>query len=112
MKISIWNVEATIDIIPTQRVFSLILAPDILCDICYTQKIEVNSHFWMKNTMDNETVKTIELSFEEYLIKHLKEIRGMNSFWDINRLEWLTRYVRKWKNELTVLGKEVNPVDK
>lgn len=65
----------------------------LLSDMAWTNRIEVNSHFWIKNLayggLKREDIKVIRLRLDDYIKRHVQEIRGMNAFWDLGRIEFL-----------------------
>lgn len=62
-----------------------------LCDCAWTNKKDMRKHHWYKEGNPIE----LEMTFKEYLILHLREIKGMNFFWTDGR----EAFVAKW-NEL------------
>jgi len=70
--------------------------PNLLCDSCWTDKAGVMKHFWHKYHK-REELEFLEMTFGQYIKKHFKEIRGMNSFWDLGRIKFLNHYNSKWK---------------
>jgi len=100
MLIGIWHSkEEYINLHPDTIIYTMRLTNDwvqnCLCDICWTNKEEVMKHFWNEYHFKEE-LKYIIMPFRKYIEMHFKEIRGMNPFWDIGRMEFLEKYNEKW----------------
>lgn len=68
---------------------------NLLCDTCWLTPEGVKSHFWSDRKY-GEVLKYIKMPFHKYIQRNKKEIRGMNFFWDIGRMEFISKYSIKW----------------
>lgn len=99
MRISCWRAKQDVTKLdPKIIVYTWILHDDslgdILCDTAWSTQLESHEHFWYGQQM---RISPLTLSLEEYIKRHFEEIRGMNPFWDLGRLEFLDKWNQYWK---------------
>jgi hypothetical protein len=99
MLISIWNPKEEFLINPDTIVYTMIYhspdAGDLWCDICWTEEQELKTHFWYGLYNRLNKLSYYNMRFGKYVKIHFQEIHGMNPFWDIGRMEFLTKYSEK-----------------
>lgn len=96
-----WRKETAEWIKPDTTVYAVFLTsntfPDgLMGDKAYLSEDDAKSHHWIRrpSKREKETVEIKSMPFSEYLTEHLKE-RGMNPFFDLGRLEFLSAYNAK-----------------
>lgn len=79
----------------------------VLCDYAYTNESAMKLHWWCGD--EDIEKKFYKMPFIDYMQRHCNEIRGMNSFYEVGRLETLKLYAEKWEQEIvTARQKESN----
>jgi hypothetical protein len=99
MLINIWHPkEEYINISPDTIVHTMRMTDnaikDLLCDMCWTKKYEMNDHFWFSKKENK--IEYLEMAFKEYVAKHKEEIIGMNPFFTLGRIKFLEKWNSKW----------------
>jgi hypothetical protein len=95
--------NADVDNFPPNKIvyYPVLIVDDreLICDMAYDTYIEAMHHFWFNKTIPDSTAVIRTATVTEYLNMHLSQIKGMNIFWDIGRMEYLDKWNKKYVSQ-------------
>ena len=98
--ISLWDNNPSVEELnPEMKVYSMVLKShfgdscEVLCDCAWSTEEERAAHFWysIKDEKDE-----FSCTLREYIERNISEVKGANPFFEINRAEFLSKWLSYW----------------